>query len=327
MPHIGIPAHLSDYSPGARLFLGMAIGDAFGSRFENQNRSGISLTGEEETYRDQNRYTDDTQMAVAVSELLVSNVPFSRENLAQALLTVYNRDRRPGYSAMTEKMLQESGNGREFLCSLPEDIIMERRSDGAAMRALPLGFLPDLNEVIHHAALSARITHGHPDAVAATVGIALIAHHRYYHHDPFTHIIRSLPERVPFLTPAARSYLDRVISSGWDPQVILSEYEPYGVPYTESVILLGAVMAVLAEYGEDPHSSLIKAVSLGGDTDTTACIVLGAALIYPGNGIPYSLVTGLEDGRYGRKFLTEIGDALSERFGTEKPDHHPPILL
>ena len=43
---------LSQLSPGARLFLGMGIGDAFGSRFENLRRDSIHLEGEEGIYHD-----------------------------------------------------------------------------------------------------------------------------------------------------------------------------------------------------------------------------------------------------------------------------------
>lgn len=305
---------MAHYSPGARLFLGMAIGDAFGARFENLPRGEIDLTHEVGTYQEWNRYTDDTQMAIGVAELLISGDSFTKENLADALLTAYRRDPRPGYSPLTRRMLEESADGEAFLRSLPEEEIRSRKSDGAAMRALPLGFLSDPKEVIRSALLSAVITHGHPDALAATAGIALIAHERYHTRAGFPKIMRDILQVIPHLTHQARNYLSRVIDSGWDPEIILGEDAGYGVPYTESIVLLGAVMAILAEFGEDPARALLESVQLGGDTDTTACIVLGAALIYPGAEIPGSLLTGLEDGEYGKEFLIQTGDDLTTRF-------------
>ena len=303
---------LFTYSAGARLFLGMAIGDAFGARFENMDRERINLTHETGIFRDWNRYTDDTQMAIGVAELLVSGDPFTEQNLAAALLTAYRRDPRPGYSRMTRKMLEDSDDGEAFLKSLPDEVIRERKSDGAAMRALPIGFIRDRYEVIRSAALSAAITHGHPDAIAATIGIALIAHDRYYYNSTFPEIIRCLPADIPCLTPESRKYLCRVVESEWDPVLILEENSSYGVPYTESIILLGAVIALLTAFGEDPNQVLTEAVRLGGDTDTTACIALASALIHPGKDtIPDSLITGLENGLYGRDFLIGLGDRLS----------------
>ena len=97
MRSIQPPISLARFSPGARLFLGMAIGDAFGARFENQKRQDIDLTHEIGIYRDWNRYTDDTQMAIGVAKLLISGDLFTRENLAESLLAAYRRDPRPGY--------------------------------------------------------------------------------------------------------------------------------------------------------------------------------------------------------------------------------------
>ena len=309
---------LSFYSPGARLFLGMAIGDAFGARFENQKRKSIDLTTDIGTYRDWNRYTDDTQMAIGVAELLISEDPFTAENLAEALLIAYRRDPRSGYSQLTRTMLDTSDDGEAFLRSIPDEERRRRKSDGAAMRALPIGFLPDTQDVIRYALLSAAITHGHPDALAATAGVALIAHERYYSRKAFPKIIQDILPIIPDLTPHARDYLSGVIRTGWNPEVILGEHADYGVPYTESVILLGAVIAILAEFGEDPAQALQESVKLGGDTDTTACIVLGAAQIHPGTEIPESLLSGLEDGEYGKKFLLFLGDRLSARYPEKK---------
>jgi len=302
------------------MFLGMAIGDAFGSRFENLKREKIDLTGETGIYRDRNRYTDDTQMAVGVADLLISGRSFTGENLAETLLTAYRRDPRPGYSHLTRKMLEDSDDGKAFLRSIPEEEIRSRKSDGAAMRALPVGFLSDTREVIRYAVLSAAITHGHPDALAATAGIALIAHERYHTKAGFPEITRDILHSIPHLTYPAHEYLTKVIDTGWEPEVILGEHVNYGVPYTESIILLGAVISILTEFGEDPSQALIESVRLGGDTDTTACIVLGAALIHPEAEIPGLLLSGLEDREFGKRFLIGIGDRLSSRFPIRKPE-------
>jgi len=319
--HINTVPVLRDLSTGARLLVGMAIGDAFGAGFENSSRHEIHLSDDSLRYKGSNRYTDDTQMAIGVAELLVSAAPFTEENLAESLLLAYKRDPRPGYSPVTTRMLQNSESGAGFLNSLSEDEIRKRKSDGAAMRALPIGLIADRDEVVRCATLSARITHGHPDAIAATVGIALVCHERYYSGRSFPAIMRDLPDQISALTPEGEEYLRRVIGSGWSPEIILCEHASYGVPYTESLILLGAVFAILARYGEDPSQVLRESVLLGGDTDTTAAITLGAALISPcqSEGLPADLIAGLENGMYGRDYLIELGNLLSSRFPVRAP--------
>ncbi|HWQ64691.1 MAG TPA: ADP-ribosylglycohydrolase family protein [Methanospirillum sp.] len=310
---------LTDFSPGARLLVGMAIGDAFGAGFENKNRFEITLPGDPLSCQVTDRYTDDTQMAIGVAELLVSEKPFTEENLAESLLAVYRRDPRPGYSPVTTRMLQDSKNGSEFLHSLSEDERRERKSDGAAMRALPIGFIPDQNEVIRCATLSARITHGHPDAIAATVGIALICYERYHLGRDFPEIMQNLPGKIPSLTPQGKEYLRTIIDSGWSPEIILCEHAGYGVPYTESLILLGAVISILHNYGDNPCRVLRESILLGGDTDTTAAITLGAALIHTEKNLPVSLMTCLESDPYGKEFLVRLGSQLDQRFPTTIP--------
>ncbi len=48
--------------------------------------------------------------------------------------------------------------------------------NGAAMRAHPVGFLADRNDVLRVAAIQARVTHGHHAAVAAAQAVALLVH-------------------------------------------------------------------------------------------------------------------------------------------------------
>ena len=306
---------INDHTPGARLLLGMAIGDAFGARFENLKRGEIQLADQEGVYQGRNQYTDDTQMAIGIAELLISGNPFTGENIADALLKAYRRDPRQGYSQLTKRMLEEAEHGKAFLQFLTDEELKRRKSDGAAMRALPLGMLADREAVIRSSINSAAIIHGHPDALAATVGIALISHERYHHKAPFPDIVRNLPKIIPSLTREGRVYLDRVISGDYSPDTILGEYVSYGVPYTESLILFGAVIAILTKFGENPGEALLRSVELGGDTDTTASIVLGAALIYPGAGtLPLTLVKDLENGEYGRDYLITLGNELTKRF-------------
>lgn len=153
----------SSLSPGARMMIGMGIGDAYGSRYENIPRTSIPSSIDLTSYDGENRYTDDTQMATGVALAMLTGEPFSPEILARSLILVYRRDPRNGYSSMTRSMLEDSPDEYAFLTALTKEERLSRKTDGAAMRALPLGFYPDIRDVIRNATMSAMITHGHPD--------------------------------------------------------------------------------------------------------------------------------------------------------------------
>ena len=302
------------YSPGARMLLGITLGDACGAPFENLSfqdaTKKLSLVG-----ISPGLYTDDTQQALAIAEIMASGEEISPLILAKSFLNAYARDPRSGYSRQTLQMLS-SPDPESFLCSIPNHERSERKTDGAAMRAPPLGFFPDRKTVIKSAMLSASITHGHPDAIAATVAIALIAHERIYHDTPFPELWNVIREEIREMNPDVISWCDRcaglVIP---DREILLGEYAPYGVPYTESRIFLGVVIFLLTRFGDDPCTLLKEAIQVGGDTDTVAAVVLGIALVRGGEDSRiWDLVAGIEDGPYGREYVISIGNSLSDRF-------------
>ncbi|MDD1723864.1 MAG: ADP-ribosylglycohydrolase family protein [Methanospirillum sp.] len=301
-------------SPGARMMLGIAAGDAYGRRFEDLPFTEIQRLIDQEPVR--GAYTDDTQQALAVVELMVSGLPFTPVTLSESLLAVYRRDSRDGYSPVTRRMLEQSPDATTFLRAIPAEERLARKTDGAAMRALPIGFYPDLKEVITCSYQSAVITHGHPDAYTATVSIACIAHERYHHQTPFREIWRRIRGEIADLNQEIIPYCDACADlTTPDRKTILEGHAGYGVPYTESRILLGAVLALLAQFGGCPERLLREAVLMGGDTDTTAAIVLGAALIH--GDIPEILAGLLEhmkDEPFGSLYLTMKGDRLSSRY-------------
>ncbi|MCA1916786.1 ADP-ribosylglycohydrolase family protein [Methanospirillum hungatei] len=302
------------YSPGARMLLGIAIGDACGAPFENLSfqdaTNKLASVGLSPT-----RYTDDTQQALAIAEMMASGDEITPLKLANSFLTAYARDPRHGYSRQTLRMLL-SPDPTSFLTSIPDHEKSERKTDGAAMRAPPLGFFPDRRKVIESAVLCASITHGHPDAIAATVAVSLLTHERLYQATPYPNLWRIIRNDVRNINPDMISWCDTCAGLLIpDREILLGEYAPYGVPYTESRIFLGVVIFLLTRYWDDPCRLLKEAIQLGGDTDTVAAVVLGIALIRGGEKSRiWDLVEGIEDGPYGREYVISIGNSLSERF-------------
>ncbi|HPY61229.1 MAG TPA: ADP-ribosylglycohydrolase family protein [Methanospirillum sp.] len=303
-----------NYSPGARMMLGIALGDSYGAPFENLSYKD-AITRLKTHGLKPGRYTDDTQQALAIAEVIISGEEMSAPAFARSFLNSYARDPRPGYSQMTLGMLS-SPDPETFLCSIPDDVRRERKTDGAAMRAPPVGFLPDKKRVIETAILSASITHGHQDAVTAACMTALLAHQRLYHKTRFSELWASVRDDVDIADPDTISWCDRCAASVLpDRELLLGEYASYGVPYTDSRIFLGVVVFLLTRFGDDLCRLLTGAIRIGGDTDTVAAVVMGIALARGAEESRiWELAEEIEDGPYGKKYLVSVGDALSKRY-------------
>lgn len=146
--------------------------------------------------------------------------------------------------------------------------------NGAAMRVAPLGawFADDLDRVVEQAALSAAVTHAHPEAAAGAVAVAVAA----------ALAVRGVraDELLPAVVPGTpdsdvASRLRRVAGRpfGADPRQIAAEVgcgalisAPDTVPYA---------IWCAARHLDDLVGALWATVSAGGDLDTTCAIVGG----------------------------------------------------
>ena len=90
----------------------MAIADAYGAAFEfiqapvaGLINNGTAYHVNPETGLGGGRYTDDTQMALAVAEHMLTGAPETRVGLAHSFLNAYRRDKRPGYSRRFQRAI------------------------------------------------------------------------------------------------------------------------------------------------------------------------------------------------------------------------------
>lgn len=228
---------------------GAIAGDIIGSYYESHNVK----TDRPETlklFHPQSAFTDDTVMTVAVADALLSmpvSPPLSvtkRREIYINTLRAYGRrypDR--GYGAHFRKWLY----AEEFRP-------YQSFGNGSAMRVSPVGFaFRTLDETLQEARISAEITHDHPEgikgaqAVAAAVFLARTAKSkeavraeviRRFHYD----LSRSVAEIRP------GNVFDETCQ-GTVPQAITCFLE-----------------------SENYEDAVRKAVSIGGDSDTIACI-------------------------------------------------------
>ena len=123
---------------GIAVLLELAVGDAYGAGFEYVDRDAIQVANDLSRFVKHPRhqivpgcYTDDTQMSIAIAEVLVTGAPWTPEVLADAFVTAFQRDPREGYAARFHAFLSRVENGQQFLA----EIDPTSDKSGAAMRA------------------------------------------------------------------------------------------------------------------------------------------------------------------------------------------------
>lgn len=291
------------------MLLEIAIGDAYGAAFEfvpvrtNSRRRTLlqefvkradSARSDLARYHTHPRhriaagsYTDDTQMSLALAELLVSRAPFTREALADKFVEVFHRDPREGYARGFHAFLRETRSGKDFLANIRPD----SKKSGAAMRAAPLGVLATPRLVMEHATLQARLTHDTKEGIDAAMAAALVSHYFLYALGPRSEVARWVNEHVPGRWQDA--WTGEVGGGGID-----------------------CVHAAIDAIGKhDTLSTILRAcVGFGGDVDTVAAIAMGGASHARDirADLPDALVTGLENGPFGRDYLIALDAKLLE---------------
>jgi ADP-ribosylglycohydrolase len=255
---------------------GLALGDAFGEQFFNPaNHHHLEArTLPPGPWR----WTDDTEMACSVYAELVEHGEIRPDSLITRF--AQHHDPARGYSAATSALLEavRAGGSWRELASAP---VGGRGSwgNGAAMRVAPLGawFADDLEEAAHQAALSAEVTHTHPEGLAGAIAVAVAAA-----------IAASADE-----PPAPADFLDAVLDhvpAGLVHRGIRTARElPDDTPPEHTAATLGNgsrisapdtvpfCLWVAAHHLDDDEEALWTTVAADGDLDTTSAILGGIA--------------------------------------------------
>lgn len=166
----------STRSARARLALeGLSIGDAFGQRF--------CFPWVVERATPQNlpdapwHYTDDTEMAMAIVEILDRHHEIHQTFLARRFAERFLAEPGRGYGAGARDLLIRFANGEDWHTASRELFGGGSYGNGGAMRAAPLGawFAEDVPRTIEQARLSAEVTHAHLEGQTGAIAVALAA--------------------------------------------------------------------------------------------------------------------------------------------------------
>ena len=267
---------------------GLSVGDAFGESFFINPNVVNELIADRALRDGVWTWTDDTQMALSIAEMLAGRGGIDQDALARRFAARY--DVRRGYGPAMHNYLQDLRVGVSWRAAAPA--LFEGQGsfgNGAAMRVAPIGgyFAQDLDAVVTQAALSAPVTHAHPEAIAGAVAVAVGAAIAARHRDS------------PLTRPA---FLDAVLP--FVPESVVRERCRHardlapGCSVTLAVAALGNGTGVSAqdtvpfslwcagEHLDDYPEALWLTVSGLGDRDTTCAIVGGIVALSAPETIP-----------------------------------------
>ena len=153
---------------------GLSVGDALGGFFEF-NKALVRLIATHELPSAPWRYTDDTNMALSIFQVLRRQGVIEQDELANSFVEYFDRTRGYGMGARALVVRMRKGIHWRDIASAMYD--GGSYGNGGAMRVAPLGayFADNLDAVIRNATLSSEITHSHPEGVAGTIAIAVAA--------------------------------------------------------------------------------------------------------------------------------------------------------
>lgn len=236
------------------------------------------------------RYTDDTQMSIAVTHVLLAG-DLTREAFARSFVDCFKRDEREGYARNFQKLLGEVENGEGLLAKVRPD----SDKNGAAMRSVPIGVLSDPEHVREVATTQAKITHDTEGGVDASIAVALMSHYALHVDEPLANVRLWLGRQMTRAKIIDAPFRDRVEA----PQV--------GWKTAMAVLALVEGEATLLDIAR-------RTIERGGDTDSVLAIAWGIASARMHEPLPEFFARDLERGPFGRDFLERLGIELMERF-------------
>ena len=273
----------------------IAIADAYGAGFEFstpekiEQENNLQRYQPHELYQTIGKYTDDTQMSIAVAEAMLSHPAPSKLAFANAFIDCFKRDVRTGYAEGFYNLLLSVDSGQALL----DTIRPNSERNGAAMRSVPIGLYKNKQQVIDIARLQASITHDTEMGIASSITVALAAHFGLHQHGNIADL---------------HDFLQQENLAQWD----LYWNKPASVLAFDSIS--AALTCLLRNH---TLSGLLKdCISLGGDTDSVAAIALGIASCYRNytQDLPAQLLHTLDENTYGLPFLAALDESLQQRF-------------
>ncbi|MBI4457954.1 ADP-ribosylglycohydrolase family protein [Candidatus Uhrbacteria bacterium] len=250
-------------------------------------------------------YTDDTEMSAAnVHVLLEHPAPYMRLMFADAYVRQFRHGgRRKGYSRLFQSFLELTHDGWQFLKEIRPDSV----KNGAAMRAVPFGVLPTIEEVLEAATVQASVTHDTPEGRFSARAIALMSHFSLYEVRP---LYNAAAYCLTYLPKEDRRF-QQIFMEDWPGGPVT------GTPAASVAITTVHAVTTLVRREPSLMAMLERTIRWGGDTDSVAAIAWGiASPRFQGEVLPDFMERHLErrDSRTGTSYLLDLGTRLMAKF-------------
>jgi ADP-ribosylglycohydrolase len=328
------------------IFLGIAIGDAYGAGLEFQDRNWIRQHVDFTTFINRRTdintpkkeiftidyhewdYTDDMEMSIAVAKAIMSNAPFEENMLVQHFLDEYNL----GYAV---KGYKRNGHGAIKAYYAGEKTIEEIRQfqqyreypgNAPPMRAIPIGLL-NTEKIIEYATINANATHPHPKAIASSILVAkatealliksiapinIIEYCSAYINEEETLGLLKLVDELPEYSLLVTKHYE--LLCGKQPineKSFLSNVN--GLPSNAMYTAIAALY--ILKHATTAFEALKFSIYLGGDVDSLAAICVGiAAGKYGINSLPKYMIDNVE----GKDYIKDVATHFKLYLNKEK---------
>ena len=219
--------------------IGAIVGDIIGSVYERHNIKVANFA----LFSPGSTFTDDSVLTVAIADAILVGTGY-----AAKLKEYYRRYPERGYGpgfrrwAASERSTPYGSNG-----------------NGSAMRVSPVGFVYDtLEDVLREAKRSAEVTHNHPEGIKGAQAVSSAV---------FLARQGSSKEEI-------KSYVRETFNYNLDEPI-----DSIRSHYSFDMSCAGSVPQAITAFieSEGYEDAIRKAISIGGDSDTIACMAGGIA--------------------------------------------------
>lgn len=229
--------------------LGALVGDIIGSTYEFYGTKRTDF----ELFEEGCRFTDDSVMTLAVAKWLVEDKKHTAKKLIKCMQELGRKHPDAGYGGLFYSWLYQD-NPQPY----------NSWGNGAGMRVSPVGlYAKTLDEALTIAALTASVSHNHPEGVKGAQAIA-------------TSVFLCKQGKTK---QEIRDYVEKTFC--YNLHRTIAEIRPrYGFDVSCQGSVPEAIIAFLE--GNSFEEVIRLAISLGGDSDTIGCMAGAiAACMYP----------------------------------------------
>ncbi len=288
------------------MMLGMLLGDAIGSRFNDKNPDDIPLL--DATFLDTHPpkfYTDDTQMALSVLEEMVENGQIDQASLQQRILKRFTPWREYG-GGMLEVI--ERWRSGALIAETASSLYNGTGNfgDGAAVRIAPISCFfrrnetAELFEQVHRCVL---LTHTHPYGIAGAIlqAAAVLLALNDVPVNQWMQELFKLPMESAFKIKLGR------VAQCLENQVNAHESVKDIGNGSEAIEAVPAALYAAMRNPDSLLDTVFFAVSMGGDCDTIAAMAGAmAGARFGADAIPVQVLSSFENEKEGIDFIRTL---------------------